>query len=65
MFSCLDIENIDNPSLKRLLSIRCNRSTIFKNIEKKDIEIFKILLIFLILTFVIYKIFNFKRKVKN
>lgn len=65
MFSCLDIEKVDNPSLKRLLSIRCNRSKILKNIEKKDIETFKILLILLIITFVIYKIFSFKRKAKN
>ena len=58
MFSCLNIENIENQSLKRLLDIRCNRLEGPRYIKDNSNNILLKIIFIILICYLIYKIFK-------
>jgi len=68
MFSCQNLDSIENPSLKKLLSLRCNRLERVNSLKPLSIQInnnfnltkFLYLIIFISLFYIFYR--NIKNK---
>jgi len=66
MFNCQNLDTIENPSLKKLLSLRCNRlgfndKKILQN--KENLILFKIFCL-LVIFYILYLVYKGKKKTK-
>lgn len=65
MFNCKDFKSIDNPSLKKLLSLRCNRIENFVREEKNNKINYKLIILIILLLVIIIKLMCKKNKKIN